>query len=84
MILVIAIGPQTILLIVAGMTGHAFVGVDLLDMVRGIFVQAGWRLHTLTGTVGRWLSGWLSGRHDGRKGKRNSKGIKKKTLSSSR
>ena len=67
-ILIVAICPETILLIVARVTGHPFVGVDLLDMVRGIFVQACWRVHALAGTIACGLSGggWLSGCHDGR------------------
>lgn len=70
-ILIVTICPQTILLIVARMTRNPLVGVDLLDMVRSIFVCAAGGLHTVAGTICRglsgWLSGWLSGRHDGGK-----------------
>lgn len=64
MVFVIAICPQAVLLIVPRMTRDPLIGVDLLDVVRGIFVSAAGGLHTITGTIGRGLGGWMSGGHD--------------------
>ena len=39
MILVVTICPQTIFLIITGMTRNPFIGMDLLDMGRDLFVD---------------------------------------------